>query len=168
MNNLEEPRWYIFYCRSRSEKKVLSSLQNSNHIAYLPIIEVMRQWSDRKKKVKVPMLPGYIFVYCSHVEIYNVVQIDNIVASVKIAGSNLFLRDYEFDLLKKIEQHDLFESVSSKQLAKGDKVVVTGGPLKGLEGECIREEGKHFLQIQIEALGQFIKVKIPADNLQKK
>lgn len=168
MNNPEKPRWYIFYCRSRSEKKVFDLLQKSNYMAFLPIVEVVRQWSDRTKKVKVPILPGYIFVYCLHSEIFNVVKTDNIVASVKIAGDNLYLREHELDLLKKIEQHNLFESVSPNQLSKGDKVLVMNGPLKGFEGEYIREDGKHFLQIQIETVGQYIMVKIHADNLQKK
>ncbi len=170
LENKDNPRWYIFYCRSRSEKKVFDLLTKSDFNAFLPIIKVMRQWSDRKKMVLVPMLPGYMFVYCLHANIYNVVQTDNIVAPVKIAGKNLFLRDYELDFLKKIEENDLFDSASSssKRFSKGDKVIVIDGPLKGFEGECIREEGKNYLQIQIESIGQCIKAKINESNLQVK
>ena len=54
--------WHAIYVASRQEKKVLEALLNKKIEAYLPLIKTLRQWSDRKKLVEFPLMPGYVFV----------------------------------------------------------------------------------------------------------
>lgn len=55
-------QWFVFYTKSRQEKKVRDLLLKSGYEVFLPMHKVMRQWSDRKKKVEVPLFNSYIFV----------------------------------------------------------------------------------------------------------
>jgi transcriptional antiterminator RfaH len=54
--------WFVFYTKSRQEKKVNDLLLRHGFEPYLPLQKVLRQWSDRKKKVEVPLFNSYIFV----------------------------------------------------------------------------------------------------------
>ena len=54
--------WYAVYTTSRAEKKVKQRLDESGIENYLPLRTEIRIWSDRKKKVSLPLIPGYIFV----------------------------------------------------------------------------------------------------------
>ena len=68
-------KWYVFYCRSRSEKKVLELLLKEGYTALLPMVKELRQWSDRKKIVIVPLIPGYVFINCTSSDFYPIIQI---------------------------------------------------------------------------------------------
>lgn len=48
----EKLNWYVMYTAPRAEKKVAERLKEKGTEVYLPMIEEIRQWSDRKKKFK--------------------------------------------------------------------------------------------------------------------
>ena len=50
-----EKIWHALYVRPRSEKKVANELIDMGFEVYLPVITVVRQWSDRRKKVIEPL-----------------------------------------------------------------------------------------------------------------
>ena len=54
--------WYAIYVNSRNEKCVYNELKRKNIKSSLPLTSVIRQWSDRKKKVEMPLFRGYVFV----------------------------------------------------------------------------------------------------------
>ena len=54
--------WYVLYTKPRNEKKVTSLLAEKGVEVYCPQREVIKQWSDRKKKVIAPVFNSYIFV----------------------------------------------------------------------------------------------------------
>ncbi|WP_449436486.1 transcription termination/antitermination NusG family protein [Pedobacter steynii] len=47
---------------SQSGEKIYNELTKKNIKAYLPLQNVIRQWSDRKKEIKIPMFPNYVFI----------------------------------------------------------------------------------------------------------
>ena len=56
-------RWYACYTRSRHEKRVAERLRQRGHTVFLPLVERVRQWHDRKKRVPWPLFPSYVFLY---------------------------------------------------------------------------------------------------------
>ena len=57
-----EDQWFVLKVKPRYEKKVSDLLENLSIKIYNPTIEVFRKWSDGVKKVKLPAIPGIIFV----------------------------------------------------------------------------------------------------------
>jgi len=55
--------WYAIYVKSRHEFKVVERLTKSGIEAFLPAVERIRKWKDRKKLIKFPLFPGYLFVH---------------------------------------------------------------------------------------------------------
>ena len=54
--------WLVLVTKPRNEKKVESRLNKIGVEAYCPVRTEMRQWSDRKKKIKTPLLPSMLLV----------------------------------------------------------------------------------------------------------
>ena len=68
--NEDRRYWYAIYTRSRFEKKIAADLTSKGLESFLPLHEVIRFWSDRKKKVEMPLFPSYVFVHANTKERY--------------------------------------------------------------------------------------------------
>ncbi len=53
-----EPKWYAVYVRSRHEFQVFKRLTMKGIEAFLPTVERLRKWKDRKKLIAFPLFPG--------------------------------------------------------------------------------------------------------------
>jgi len=54
--------WFVLHIHPRHEFKIFQNLTAMGLQAYCPYVIQLRQWSDRKKKIKVPLLPSMILV----------------------------------------------------------------------------------------------------------
>ncbi|MDD2636296.1 MAG: UpxY family transcription antiterminator [Bacteroidales bacterium] len=160
-------KWYIFYCKSRAEKKANEELIARGYNPYLPTIQQDRVWSDRIKTVNLPMLPGYIFVNCFDYDIVNIVQLSQIVSVVRFGKDFAKIRQSEIDILKKVELHGLKVIVEHSIINLGDKVEIYAGVLRNQQGYCIEEAGNNYFVIAIEGINQSIKIKIDKGMVRK-
>ena len=64
MNAVHTKKWFVIKTRSRAEKKTVERLDLLGFTSYLPLQTTVKQWSGRKKKVKLPLIPGIAFVFC--------------------------------------------------------------------------------------------------------
>ncbi len=55
-------KWYAIHVRSRHEFQIFDRLKLKGIEAFLPTVEKLRKWKDRKKLVTFPLFPGYLFV----------------------------------------------------------------------------------------------------------
>ena len=56
------PQWYAVCTRSNHEKCAAAQLDARTIEHFLPLYETVRKWKDRRKRVELPLFPGYIFV----------------------------------------------------------------------------------------------------------
>lgn len=159
--------WYAIYVNSRSEKKVVKMLVEKNIEAYVPIVKTMKQWSDRKKMVEFPLLNGYVFVNINLKDKDIVVQTKGVVNFVRHCGEIAQIREAEIDQLKELVKLGYHLEVSGlkKDYKKGDKVKITSGTLKNVEGFVTENKEGRFIEIILDSIGQLIKVKLPQDLL---
>ena len=75
-----QSRWYAVYTASRAEKKVKERLDQQGIVNYLPLRVVIRKWSDRSKKVEIPLINGYIFVYVNLLQMQKVLTTFGVVS----------------------------------------------------------------------------------------
>ena len=54
--------WYVLYTNPKAEKKVAEQLNKIGIETYCPLVTKIQQWSDRKKKIEVPLFSSYVFV----------------------------------------------------------------------------------------------------------
>ena len=163
-----EQNWYALYTKPRFEKKAHERLLLNDYESFLPLITTVRQWSDRKKKVQLPLISGYIFVKTDIKNLKDVLPIPGVKNVLKHLGKPAIIKDYEIENLKiLLEDSSKFNIIQESNLKKGDVVIVEKGVFNGLVAECIKFNGKHRLIVRIEALANIIEVNIPLSYVKK-
>jgi transcriptional antiterminator RfaH len=56
-------KWFVLYTRPNQEIKVAEQLKEMKISCFCPTVTIIKQYSDRKKKVIKPLLPSYVFVF---------------------------------------------------------------------------------------------------------
>lgn len=151
----------VFYTKSRHEEKVRDRLVKKGYEVFLPMQQVVRQWSDRKKKVRVPLFNAYIFVFEAEHAIEQIVQTPGISWNVRHNDRPAVLHQKEYDLINRfLETGLLIETYDTQSLKAGDFVVVAEGPLKGTRGQLIQSpEGDKF-GVKLSVLGSSMLLKL--------
>ena len=159
-------KWYAIRVKSRSEKKVFSDLEELRIVAYLPMQRKLRQWSDRKKWVEMPLISGYVFVYISRKEYESVLKIYNVVSYIYFEGKAAVIREEDINLLKRmLGQVEVDIEITAEQFKPGQMVEIIAGPLLGVIGELIDFKGKDKVALRIPPLGYTVLLDAPGKNL---
>lgn len=149
-----EKSWYAFKTKSRAEKKVRELLNNESIDNYLPTRIEVRQWSDRKKKVEMPVISGYIFAKIPYSNIIDVLKTNGVVYVVREKGKVAEIPDEQIEILRKMVNYEDCEmAFSSTSLSIGDSVEVVNGIFIGAIGTLIELKGKYRIQIAINGMG---------------
>lgn len=163
-----ERKWLVFYTKSRAEKKTLEYLQKFGFEAWLPMHKVVRQWSDRKKKLEVPLFNSYIFVKDIEANIQEIVKVPGISWNIRHNGKPAILRESERLTIQRFMESGLtIEIGSAEDLEKGDKVEVMDGPLKGAVGFMSGNYNDQKFTIEVETIDQVMKVNVDKGLLKK-
>ncbi|MBC7863635.1 MAG: UpxY family transcription antiterminator [Bacteroidia bacterium] len=158
-----EKKWHAIYVSSRQEKKVDEALRQKGIVSYLPIVKTLRVWSDRKKMVEFPLLSGYVFVQMKPIEKDLVLQTRGVVNFVRSNGKIGVIRESEIESLKQLIAlgYHMEAFPATKKITKGDKIKITSGALKNLEGWVAEERDESFFDIILEGIGYNVRVKLP-------
>ena len=143
--------WYALYTESRKEKKVATRLAQLGIEVYCPLILQVRQWSDRKKKVEVPLLPSYVFVNMESHKRDLVFQVPGIVRYLYWLGQPAIIKDKEIEILQKwLKDKDVsFEIIG---IQPGTLYEIPSGPFMGQKG-IVDEVNKSQITLILEQLG---------------
>ena len=154
--------WYALYTKPRWEKKVEVVLREAGYKVFLPLISTIRQWSDRKKRVQVPLINSYVFIQVAENELYDLLQFDGVVRVLKYLKKPAKVRAEEIENLKIICQHpDVIAADKVINVKKGTPVQITNGPMMGLYGECVEIKGQHRLLVSVKNLGLEFVLNVP-------
>jgi len=119
--------WYALYTRPRHEKKVFEQLTEKGVESFLPVVERMRQWKDRKKKVQIPLFNSYVFVKIDLKDRYTSLQTYGVVRLISFGGKPAAIPDWQIEQLQRVIEHpDTLEL--ENYLREGDWVEVVDGP----------------------------------------
>jgi transcription antitermination factor NusG len=158
--------WFVFYTKSRQEKKVRDLLARRGYDVYLPLQKVMRQWSDRKKKVEIPLFNSYIFVFDSEDKIPFIVQTPGIAWNIRHNNKPAVLHPQELETIQRFLSSGFFlESGAGEKFYPGDSVEVIDGPLKGMLGTLIKTPDGDRFTVALESIGQTILVRLDSRTL---
>ena len=93
--------WYVLYTKPRCEKKVEEKLLTLGINAYCPTRHEIRFWSDRKKRIEVPVLPSMVLVNIDDKDINKVFESSLVVRYMFWLGNRAVVSQSEVDILKK-------------------------------------------------------------------
>jgi transcription antitermination factor NusG len=154
-------RWYALHTRARHEKVIEKRLRDQGMGTFLPTTMELHRWSDRQKKVEVPLFSCYVFIRCalSAEDRKRVYQLENVHGFVGTRGSSLPIPDEQIESIQKI----LAQSVPWRSypfLKAGQRVRIRGGAMDGVEGVFLSENGDHSLVVSVDAIQRSMAVRI--------
>ena len=153
-NPLEEldKSWYVITVKNNQQKKIVRQLTEIGIEAFCPFKKEIRQWSDRKKTVEVPILMNYIFVRLPEEERNNVFSIPGIIKYLFWLGKPAIARGSEIETMKKWINDEEISSFKIKTIQPGRKVKIENGPLKD-KNATVQQVRKSELKLILQDLG---------------
>jgi len=143
-------KWFVLCTKPRNELKVTERLNRIGVKVYTPTKIEVRQWSDRKKKVTIPLLPSMVLVQLLDKEVDVVFDVPGVVRFLFEHGKRASVSDEEVLAMKSYLQMQVKRE--SKTLAVGDLVKV---PLLEQEAILVSVKGKKCLA-QLKKLGAIV------------
>ena len=150
--------WYVVYTKPKWEKKVAEQLKNSGIACYCPLITQVRQWSDRKKKVEVPLFSSYVFVQLPDSERNAVFQSVGVLRYLFWLGKPAIVRDEEISIIKKWLDPSEGNNVSVLSFQIGDAIQLDSGPFSNQKAIVQEVTNTHYILV-LESLGCVLKMK---------
>ncbi len=164
--------WYAVHTKSRHEDKVYLGLVQKSFPVFLPKMEVWSKRKDRRKKIHLPMFPGYLFVELLSLE--NNVKLDVLKTAgvVRILGKPtgsepIPVPDDTIDALKRLVQSKV-EIQHFQYPHAGETARITDGPFKGIEGIVLSTDyERELFVISIELLQRSVAIKVEGFQIEK-
>ncbi|TAN00511.1 MAG: UpxY family transcription antiterminator [Chitinophagaceae bacterium] len=159
--------WYALYTKSRNEKRVAERLVEKGVEIYFPLQEEVHQWSDRRKKIKVPVFRSYIFVNLKNYKADSipVLETAGAVRFLWWLGKPGVIRNVEIENIKRF-LHQYEQAEISVRYKVGEHVAITAGPLKEKYGTIIDIQNKKAV-LFIDSVGFSLTAQLPVNLLQK-
>ncbi len=162
---LRTEHWYALYLKSRYEKRVDDELRRKEIDSFLPLIQEVHVWSDRKKTIQAPLFRGYVFVRTDLHDKASILQTDGVVKFVGIREQPSPIPENQIDWLRRIVAEP--DAVKRENyFTIGERVRVTTGPLMGLEGIVTRHQTETRVVLSLTAIAQSVSVQVPAEFLE--
>lgn len=162
--DVDRMSWFAVHTRGNNEKKTNSALIKKNVKTFLPLREIVNQWKDRKKKVFLPLFPGYLFVYIQPGDRYEVLSIKGV---VKILGNNgvpVPVPTEEIEATKTLLNTHLKYNPFPFDV-KGREVEVVRGPLRGVKGTILRTKGAYSLIMSVALIRRSLSVEVNINDV---
>jgi transcriptional antiterminator NusG len=161
--------WYALRTKSRHEQKVADRLVSKDIQVFFPTVEVWSRRKDRRKRIRQPMFPGYLFVECEltkdlWLEIVSTPGAANILGYV---GKPTPVPDEQVYSIQKVVEAGVHVKYHP-YLDIGDRIRVVNGPLKGAEGIMVGVNEKvQRLVISVDLLNRAVEVQLEGWAVQK-
>jgi len=161
-----EDRWYAVCCKPRQEAVAEENLLRQGYRVYLPRIRNTHhrrgQWID----VIEPLFPRYLFIRVDPAlrSTAPVRSTRGAVGLVRFGGQPAVVPEEVIDTLVQRETPDSGLHQDSRPLfCAGEAVRLAEGPLVGMEGVFIEEDGEKRVTVLLELLGKTNKIRIDRD-----
>lgn len=165
INNDKEKNWYAVYTIVRHEKAVNSALLEKDIETFLPLREVISQWKDRKKKVLLPLFPGYLFINSNLEDRLTILNTPGIVRILGVTGSPIPIPDEQVEAIKKLIESRLPYD-PYPYYNEGKMVMVVNGPLQGVVGRILQKRTSNKLILSVDLIKRSVSVEVQAEDVE--
>jgi transcriptional antiterminator RfaH len=148
-------KWFVLCTKPRNEIKVAERLSKIGIEVYAPTKIAIRQWSDRKKKVTIPLLPSMVLVRLLEKEVNSVFEVPGVARFLFEHGKRASVSNEEVVAMRRYLEATAAEA--EKVLVVGDAVKV---PLLEEPAILLSRKGKKCLA-QLQKLGAMVSFQLP-------
>ena len=154
--------WYAVRVQSRFENVVSAALRGKGYEEFLPLYRAVRRWSDRQKKIDLPLFPGYLFCRFNPDRLLPILITPGVVQVVSAGKTPIPVAEEEIEAVRRILGSGLLAQ-PWPFLRVGSRVYIERGPLAGLEGIITSAEKSFRLVVSVSLLQRSVAVEIDRD-----
>lgn len=155
-------RWWVIHTRPRCEKKMDGWFQRAGCPRHLPVRPSLRLYKSKRVTFEKPLFPGYAFGAFS-----------------RLQRSTVFRSEYAAGILEVVDQIGFLQQMEAIQsalaggaaledhpfLAEGQRVRVTTGRFRGIEGIVERIRNKTRICLSVDILQRTVAMEVDAAML---
>lgn len=159
-------RWFVVCCKPRQELVAQENLLRQGFHVYLPRIKVKKHRHGKWIDVVEVLFPRYIFVQVNPVKnsIAPVRNTRGVVGLVRFGGQPTVIADEVMDALFQREAASSgLHQDDRPMFCVGDPVKLVEGPLAGMEGIFVQEDGEKRVTVLLELLGKTNHMRVNRD-----
>jgi transcription antitermination factor NusG len=159
----EPANWYAVQTRARNEKVISQRLQEQGLTTFLPLVTEVRRWSDRKKKIELPLFSCYVFVklvISNNHERMCVYRTNGVFGIVSMRGEAIPIPEEQIDALRTVVTQQQITWSPHPFLKVGQSVRLRGGALDGVEGVLLSCNENRTLIISVNAIQRSLAVRV--------
>lgn len=149
----------------RHEKKVNEALVEKSIETFLPLREVLSQWKDRRKRIKIPLFPGYLFVNIALEDRWRVLSARGALRIVGLGGVPIPVSLDQIEAIKRVLESRV-EYDCYPYLTQGREVVVVNGPLEGIKGRILERRSNYRIIISVDTIKRSVSVEVDPRDIE--
>lgn len=155
--------WTVLHVRPKCEKKMASYCAFYAIPHYLPLRRETKVYQRRKVTVDKPVFRGYVFAELPKTERLTVLKSSSLVRIIDVRDQDRFVR--EIDQVRQALSVDATLGATAA-FTSGKQVRITAGPFQGLEGVVAVVRGETRVVLNVDMIGQGVRVDVDADMLE--
>ena len=152
-----EKKWFVVYTKPQQELKVAEKLNALGITNYCPTITLVKQYSDRKKKVTRPLLSSYVMVELEQKERNKVFDCSGIVRYLFFLGKPAIVPATQINLMQD-HLSGVYNDIKVTTLSVGDSHTISQGPFSGVSGRVVETDNTK-VKLELASLGMRITLK---------
>lgn len=152
--------WYAVQTRARHEKVVAERLEQQGISTFLPLVSEVRRWSDRRKRVQLPLFNCYVFAKVASINEHRhqVCRTHGVFGIVGPHGG-VPVPEEQIESVRTLLTQQVPWSMHPF-LKIGQRIRVRGGSMNGVEGVLLSRNGDRTLIISVDAIQRSLAVRI--------
>lgn len=164
-----EQCWFALYVQVNHEREVTKRLEQKTIECFLPQTECWSKRLDRRKRINLPLFPGYVFVHTvlDNYTNLHILKTPGALSIIRNSDGALPIPDYQIDNLRTMLNASSPLSPHA-YLKEGDWVEVNRGPLTGCKGILLRQNVKRGrLVVSVDMICKSVSVEIDIEDVSK-
>jgi transcription antitermination factor NusG len=146
--------------RTNREFSISSALRLKGYETFVPGYVSVREWSDRKKALELPLISGYVFVRTVPDGAHSlVVSTPGVMKIVGFGGRIAAIDDGEIERVRTVANSSLRTEPWS-YIKQNSQVRITRGSLAGIPGTILQVRENTMLVVSIDILQRSVAVHI--------
>lgn len=129
--------------------------------SFLPTLTEIRRWSDRRKRIEVPLFSGYVFVNIlpSNEDRVRVLRVDGTVRFVGTTASGTAIPEHQIEAVRAVVEQRV-SWAEHPFLRAGQRIRIRGGALDGVEGIFQVRDGQNRLVVSVDAIQRSLAIRL--------
>jgi transcription antitermination factor NusG len=158
--NSTTTQWYALQVQSRLASVASTVLRGKGYEEFLPVSCSRRRWSDRVKKIDLPLFPGYLFCkFDPQDRLVPVLTTPGVIGIVGAGRKPIPVPEEEIEAVRRV----LLSGLAAQPwpfLGVGSRIYIESGPLAGIEGIVTNVDKVYRLVVSVTLLQRSVAVEI--------